>query len=128
MNATVTDVTADAEVRCGALTLSSKSVGSTHTIALAGELDLANVGVFQALLGEARAAGATAIVVDLEALTFIDSSGLAALVYAHRDLNEHGDAASCLRVVASPALGVRRVIEMTGLDTRLPFLSDGAPR
>lgn len=118
------EATTGSEVRSGTLKLSSKIVGSTWTITLAGELDLANVEALQAILGKARAAGASTVIVDLEGLEFIDSSGIACLVYAHRDLDGDG---GCLRVTPGQAPGVRRVMEATGLDKKLAFVADGAP-
>lgn len=118
------NATAGHEVHSGALRLSSKSVGSTCTIALAGELDLANVEAFREMLRDARAAGATAIIVDLEELEFIDSSGIACLVYAQQELEMAG---GCLRMVASQAPGVCRVMEATGLDAKLAFISNEIP-
>ena len=118
------EATAHAEVRSGALRLRASQLGSTCTIALFGELDLANAEAFQTMLRESRTGGATAVVVDLEALEFIDSSGIACLIHAHRELKEAG---SCLRIAGAHAPGVRRVIEVTGLDEELVFIADGIP-
>jgi anti-sigma B factor antagonist len=120
----MSNATISSEVHDGALRLSSRSVGSTCTIALTGELDLANVDAFQEMLREALLTRPTAIIVDLEALEFIDSSGIACLVYTQRELEEAG---GCLRMVASRAPGVCRVMEATGLDTRLAFIPNQMP-
>jgi len=85
---------------------------------LAGELDLATVPVFE----EAREAlhGAySAIVLDLSALEFIDSSGLRAVIAAQQ-LTE--GAGARFEIVPGPP-AVQRVFEVTGLDRQLSFRS-----
>jgi anti-sigma B factor antagonist len=110
----------------GPLKLTVTEVQSTHTLALCGELDLATVEILQTALEESRTAGAAVVIIDLELLEFIDSSGIACLVAAHREMNEDG--LGCLRMVPSRALGVHRVLEVTGIEDRLPFIDDGKPR
>jgi anti-sigma B factor antagonist len=106
------------EVRDGTLTVRVSSDGSARTIALAGELDMANASTLAAELERAETEGATSITVDLRELEFIDSTGIAVLVSAHRRLN---DGAERVRLVRSEALEVQRVMDVTGLDRELPF-------
>ena len=49
----------------------------------AGDIDLTNVGQFQAVLDQAAAASAT-IIVDLTAVTYCDSASIRALILAAR--------------------------------------------
>lgn len=55
------------------------------------------------------------VVIDLEAVTFMDSSGLRILV----DLNRRAAEAGVEMVLRSPSRAVTRVIEISGLDTVL---------
>lgn len=95
--------------------------GPQLTIALAGELDMANAATLASELEAAEAAGARAIIVDMRELEFIDSTGIAVLVGAHRRLN--GGEQERVRLVQSRADSVRRVMSLTGLDEELPFVS-----
>jgi anti-sigma B factor antagonist len=82
------------------------------TLVATGEIDMANA---ETLLQELIAAAAEAhspALVDLSAVTFLDSSGVNALIEAHRRL-EGTDV--CL-VLIHPSPPCRRVFEMTGID------------
>jgi anti-anti-sigma factor len=102
-------------------------------IALTGELDIASVPVLESLLTAADQDGARAIVVDLRDLSFVDSSGLHALVRAYRRSEQGGR--PLLLVGATPS--TRRLCEMTRtefiLDARGTaellgrFTGDGSP-
>jgi len=109
------------ELEAGLLTLRVERQGDVRCIRLAGELDLANAGALDRELNEALADGQCQILVDLRELTFIDSTGLALFVAA---LGEDGDGKR-LRFVPSPAPAVTRVLQVTGLDGRLP-LAEGS--
>src|SRR4051794_27688966 len=91
----------------------------THWITLEGELDLASAADVEAELESAEQSGAERIVVDLESLTFIDSTGLALLVAA---INRSEADACRLRIKPSESVGVLRVLETTGIADRLPYL------
>jgi anti-sigma B factor antagonist len=78
-----------------------------HRIAPSGELDLATIDPVRDDVDAAITSGATLIVFDLTAVTFLDSSALAVFAYAARQVE---------RVqVANPNAIARRVIEETGL-------------
>ena len=78
-----------------------------HRITPSGELDLATIAPVRDKVDAAIAQGATAIVFDLEHVTFLDSSALAVFAYAARLVgNVH---------VVNPNSFARRVIEQTGL-------------
>jgi anti-anti-sigma factor len=94
--------------------------GDTRVLMLEGELDLANAGLLETELGEALGDGACRIVVDMRRLEFIDSTGIALLVAA---LGQDGDAGR-LRFVPSQTDAVTRVLQLTGVEERLP-LADG---
>ncbi len=113
------------EVRDGTLTVRVSAKGSAQTIAVSGELDMANAATLATELERAEDEGAAPITVDMRALEFIDSTGIAVLVAAHRRLNADGVR---VRLVRSRARGVQRVMDVTGLERELPFVSldDGA--
>ena len=88
------------------LTEPSNDAGA-HWIAPAGELDLATIDPVRDDVEAAIARGATVIVFDLSAVTFLDSSALAVFAYAARRV---------ARVrVTHPSAIVRRVIEQKGM-------------
>ncbi len=106
------------KVRDGALTVQISIDAAAWTVELAGELDMANAATLATELEQAESDGAKAITVDLRQLEFIDSTGIAVLVAAHRRANVDGEH---LRFVRSRAIGVQRVMDVTGLDKELPF-------
>lgn len=114
------------EVRNGTLTVRVRASGQARTFAVSGELDMANAATLATELERAEDEGAEQITVDMRGLEFIDSTGIAVLVAAHRRLNAE---APRLRLVRSNASGVQRVMDVTGLEQELPFVSgeDGAP-
>jgi anti-anti-sigma factor len=108
------------EVRDGMLRVRIETGDAGCTLALAGELDRANAATLEAELGQAESAGEAPITVDLRELEFIDSTGIAVLVAAHRRLN---GGTQRIRLVRSRAGGVQRVMDVTGLDRELPFVA-----
>ena len=107
------------QVRDGMLTVRIKTEAGTEMLELAGELDMANAATFSAELERAETDAET-ITVDMSELEFIDSTGIAILVAAHRRANVDGER---LRFVRSRAIAVQRVMDVTGLDRELPFTS-----
>lgn len=88
----------------------------TAVVSAAGEIDLTNAGFLRDALLSALNAGATGLVVDLTAATFLDSAGVTALVRASRRASA-SDAALRLAVTALPVL---RVLDLVGLDQLVP--------
>jgi anti-anti-sigma factor len=87
----------------------SQEKNGVVTIALSGELDMATVPILTDNLAPFEGNGVSTIVLDLQDLTFIDSSGLLAFVDARRRAVINGH-----RLVmsgASPA--ARRLFELT---------------
>jgi anti-sigma B factor antagonist len=77
-----------------------------------GELDFYTSPEFKRFLAEAIETGAENLVVDLAAVSFIDSSGLGILIGGARQLGQRG---RVLTIVYRAAI-VARVLEVTGLD------------
>lgn len=81
--------------------------GDTYLVRLSGELDIASTDRLTEALNEI--AGST--VVDLSGLSFIDSSGVAALVRAQQQLAAEGHSLTLTR----PSSAVARVFEILGI-------------
>jgi anti-sigma B factor antagonist len=82
---------------------------------VAGEIDIATVPLLRAGIDRAVASSDLPVWVDLGGVTFLDSSGIAALVAAHRALEE----ASRGFGVRNLSPTVRRVFSVTGLEQLL---------
>jgi anti-anti-sigma factor len=85
-----------------------------------GEVDLATVPELEAPLVEVLSSGFTQIVVDLRAVTFMDSTGLHLLTAVWRRAQDGGVA---LSFDVDPQGPVQRVLELTGLAELLPLSS-----
>lgn len=98
-----------------------EEVGEAHVVTLRGEIDAFTAPSLRLdLRGLVEDAGASVIVVDLSAVTFLDSSALGALVGALRRLREHDGR---LHIV-TPASPAARIFEHTGLDAVLDLYPD----
>jgi anti-anti-sigma factor len=107
----------------GRLTVSTHSASDGRfRLAVAGELDIASVDELRAALSAALDQGPSAVLVDLDALTFMDSTGISALVAAHRQAAAGG---VVLTVVNSRGI-VRRVLELTGTLSQLTGGREGS--
>jgi anti-sigma B factor antagonist len=104
--------------RSGLFSLESALDGETRTLRLHGELDLATAGTLQEALEEAFDENGSLLVLDLSALTFIDSTGIALLIGA---IGREADGVA-VRFVPSQAPAVTRVLKLTGVDERMRTL------
>ena len=94
-----------------------------HTrLSLYGELDIAAADDFEAALEELERNGPQRILLDMRGLSFLDSTGLRALLAA--DTRARG-AGRRLIILQGPE-AVRRVFEITGLEERLELVDDEA--
>ena len=90
-----------------------------------GEIDLSSgPGLLDSVLCAALASNHRQVVMDLRDVTFIDSCGLSAIIQTHRRLCDNGSHL----VIVRPAPMVRRLIEMTGLDSMLDLRPDWSDR
>ena len=96
--------------------------GGGVTITLAGELDLSTLDQLQDSIDEVLAARPDPVVLDLRELTFLDSSGLRAMLRLH--VHQH-EAGARLVLVQGPRR-VRRVLELTGATEELNIVADPA--
>jgi anti-sigma B factor antagonist len=92
---------------------------SVAVVAMHGEHDLNDAAELReqldSLLREGRA-----VVVDLAEATFVDSSILAVLLEVMNDAKE-ADVGFALALIPDGPEGVRRVVEVTGLDAAMPI-------
>src|SRR5436190_15825878 len=91
--------------------ISSKREGDTVTVAVAGELDLSTADQLDAAFRLLEETAADRIVVDLSALSFVDSTGLAVLLEAIK--RDRGDG-NRLSFIPSKHEQVARLFALTG--------------
>ena len=84
-------------------------------VSILGELDIATVPHVTAALQDEPVAAAGAVVVDLTGVTFMDSTGLAALMSLKRDL----DARGARLLIACPEGPARLLFDVTGVAGQL---------
>jgi anti-anti-sigma factor len=98
-----------------ALTLVRHRDAGATTVGASGDIDLSTVGELDDELAAAVGSDAATVIVDLSAVTFIDSAGISALLRGRRAADEHGQD---FRVTGA-AGPVRQVLELTGVWTHL---------
>lgn len=108
----------ETEIRDGTLVVRPHSAEDGRRLELSGELDMANAATLEREIQRAESDSHGSVTIDMRALDFIDSTGIAVLVAAHKRLGGEGR----LRLLRSSAPAVKRVMEVTGLETKLPFV------
>jgi anti-anti-sigma factor len=91
------------------LSVVTKRNGDTICLEVSGDIDMTTADTFRAAMVTALGEPVDHVVVDLEGVRFMDSSGIAALVYAHDRSGSYG---STLRVINCRP-NVRQVMEIT---------------
>ncbi len=84
---------------------------------VAGEMDLYNAGEFKSAVDDIFASGARMVVADFDQLTYVDSSGIGAMLYAFTQSRTKGIDFYFANITGS----VRRVVELTSLTGFLPI-------
>jgi len=100
----------------GTADITVRNEGGVVIAAITGEIDISTVARLRERLYELADNGGT-LIVDLNRVEFIDSTGLGALVGTARRIAEHGG--SLYAVCAQPQ--PRRLLWMTGVDKRIPL-------
>lgn len=85
-----------------------------------GEVDLATAGKVEAAVVDLLERGFHRVVVDLRAVTFLDSTGIHALITVHERARQLGETVSV--ILGGPA--TRRALELTGLVDHLNLEHD----
>jgi anti-sigma B factor antagonist len=93
------------------LSLSTTRDAGTTTVTVAGDVDLSTVAELDQAVMAAVADGPPSVVVDLAAVTFIDSAGINTLLRNRRLADERE---RHFRII-NPTGVVRDVLEMTGV-------------
>jgi anti-sigma B factor antagonist len=89
-----------------------------------GELDLDTAPQLDQELAAVRATGADRLVLDMRALTFMDSTGLRLVIRWDTEAREQGFE---FAIVPGPEV-VQRVFRLTGMDEHLPVVPPPAER
>ena len=92
-------------------------LGDVAIVTVSGELDLALCIKLAPELNAVLRSEARAIVIDLDAVSMIDSSGIALLLNAFRRLDHAGRQLA----IACPMGAPRHAFELTALDRQLPM-------
>jgi anti-sigma B factor antagonist len=100
----------------------SAGAGEQVTVSLKGELDLSTVAKVEEELRRVEASDATLLVLDLSGLTFLDSTGLRAVITA----DERARAQGRRFVIVKGPDAVQRVFAITRLEERLEMVDDGS--
>ena len=102
----------------GRLKVTIEPLDEACLIRASGELDRSTADRLSSALEAARADGVTTLL-DLSAVSFIDSAGLRVLLRSARAVNAHHW--GCFIVRASGV--VRRLVEVSGTTSRLPLVA-----
>jgi anti-anti-sigma factor len=100
---------------CDVLYVEAKYDGTEAAIILVGEFDMTGAELFWGTFSEVVGTRPRSVAVEARGLTFIDSSGLMALVRARDAAAEAG---ATFRV-RKPSPALRRIVELCGLEELL---------
>ena len=109
------------------LEVRSRTELGASVLSIEGDIDLASSQMLLSQMLREGTAAAKTVVADLSEVSFLDSSGLGALVTAHERIRDSGGE---LRLVI-PVQNVRKVFEITGLTSVFsiyPTLSEALGR
>jgi anti-sigma B factor antagonist len=98
---------------------SEQAAAGVEVVVVRGEHDLATAGELRGSI-ETAAGRATGVVVDLSQATFIDSAVLQVLL-SGRDRADEAGIGYVIALGDGTGHAVRRLLELTGLDRRLPL-------
>jgi anti-sigma B factor antagonist len=105
------------------LSVDSEQSEGTHRILLRGELDVSTVSRFNAALADAGIRHSHTLIVDLSELTFMDSTGLSAVLVGEMHARTRGQR---FAIVRGPR-HVQELFRLTGVDHFLELI-DGSSR
>ncbi|MBO7674782.1 MAG: STAS domain-containing protein [Atopobiaceae bacterium] len=97
------------------MTVRSQTIGDKFLVCVAGEVDVSNANELRNALGEAVQADVKEVEVDLEQVSYIDSTGIGVLVGAAHKAAEANRAFA----VTHPQRNVERVLTMLGVGEEL---------
>ena len=92
--------------------------GKRRVLFLSGQMDLDNASQLDRALEAVCADGAREVVLNLEKLDFIDSTGLGTVLAGRTLCSQHG----CLYLIDTPVpASLKRLFTVTGLQRHLPL-------
>lgn len=97
------------------ITLATREVDGYSVIEVTGEVDVHTAPDLDAKLTEVVAGGSNALIVDLSAVEFMDSTGLGVLVKALKHVRENGGSLA----VVTATDRISKVFRITGLDAAI---------
>jgi stage II sporulation protein AA (anti-sigma F factor antagonist) len=90
--------------------------GTTAVATITGEIDLSNVGTLRAALTEGVPNHATALVVDLSPIDYLDSSGIQLIYRLREDLRVRGQG---LVLVIPPVSAANAALRLAGVENHI---------
>lgn len=97
--------------------LATEREGEQAILVVRGELDAYSAPALEDHIARLLTDGQREVVLDLSQTTFLDSSGLRAILTAHRRIGEQGGKL----VLRHPSEPVLRLLEITGLTDHFPL-------
>ena len=110
-------------IRASRFEIRSELEGDTARLTVTGEIDIATAPRVEEAIATVLAQGASAVIVDLSRLAFVDSSGLRMLI----TLNDRAGAEGWSLGLLRPPEPAFSVFQITGAEENLPFIEDSAP-
>lgn len=110
----------DPDLCPGELVIQTVHEGDRITLTVRGELDLMGTPALERALAIAERRRPARLVLDLGGVEFIDSRGLCALLHA----NDRFESAGCQVSLRRARSQARRLLKVSGLDTRFEFEAD----
>ena len=104
----------------GQVDIQLRRSGTIYVVDVKGEMDLYNASKLKDVIKALIERNVRQYIINLEALDYIDSSGIGAILYVFGELRKRG----MLLVVSGPRGTVKRVIELTKLVGYLPLAAD----
>jgi len=94
------------------------------SLALEGELDLATTPILEQSIEAAERDDGPVVALDLTELSFVDASGLKAILNAHRRAIRRGGRGLAL---LNPSGDIRRLLSLTAIDLTIEVVAPKAP-
>ena len=105
------------------LQVTPSAAAEGRRLALDGELDLATTPILEESIATAEIEGDPVVALDLTHLTFVDASGLKAILNAHRRaIRRAGRGITLL----NPSRDIRRLLELTAIDLTIAVVEDAS--
>lgn len=102
------------------MTMEVKRNGDLAVVRPGAELNLVEADDFRLLLAELASDGVHSLILDCEQLVRVDSSGLGALIFTRRDLEERG----CRIALAAVPERMKDLLRLSGLLDYFPVYAE----